>query len=281
MTALPHPATGQSFESPVPPGTGWPGDLARPDTGVARSPQEVVASASAAESLSDLTAASSVCRACPRLVAWREDVARDKRRSFAAEPYWGRPIPGWGAEEPRVVVVGLAPAAHGGNRTGRIFTGDRSGDWLFAALHRVGLAQQPTSVHADDGQRLLGTRMLAAVRCAPPDNRPTPVERDTCAPWLDAELAAVLPSTRAVVCLGLFAWEAALRAVARQGYAVPRPRPKFGHGAAVACTAPGRPEAVVVLASYHPSQQNTFTGKLTEPMLDAVLAEAARLASSP
>ena len=280
MSALPHPVTGQPFESPVPAGAGWPGDVAQPHTAVARSAREVAAVAAAAGSLDELTAASSVCRACPRLVGWREGVGRDKRRSFADQPYWGRPIAGWGAAEPRVVVVGLAPAAHGGNRTGRIFTGDRSGDWLFASLHRVGLARQPTSVHAADGQQLLATRMLAAVRCAPPDNRPTPVERDTCSPWLDAELAKVLPSTRAVVCLGSFAWEVALKAVARQGYAVPRPRPRFGHGVAAECSAPGQDSSVVVLASYHPSQQNTFTGKLTEPMLDAVLGEAARLARS-
>ena len=279
MTALPHPATGQPFPSPVPAGSGWPGDLADARTPVAREPADVAALAGAAASLGDLTAVSSVCRACPRLVAWREDVARDKRRSFAAEPYWGRPIPGWGADAPRVVVVGLAPAAHGGNRTGRIFTGDRSGDWLFASLHRVGLARQSTSVHAADGQQLLSTRMLASVRCAPPDNRPTPAERDTCAPWLDAELARVLPSTRAVVCLGSFAWEAALRAVGRQGYGVPRPRPRFGHGARAECSKPGRDDPLVMLGSYHPSQQNTFTGKLTEPMLDSVLGEAARLAA--
>ena len=176
----------------------------------------------------------SVCRACPRLVAWREQVAVEKRRSFAGEPYWGRPIAGWGDAEPAVLVVGLAPAAHGGNRTGRIFTGDRSGDWLFAALHRAGLATQPTSTHADDGQRLVRTRMLAAVRCAPPANAPTPAERDTCAPWLDAEVAAVLPHLRAAVALGGFAWQALLGCLGRLGLDVPRPRPRFGHGAEVA-----------------------------------------------
>jgi len=218
--------------------------------------------------LAELDAAVSVCRACPRLVTWREQVAVEKRRSFAAEPYWGRPIAGWGDEQPLVLVAGLAPAAHGGNRTGRIFTGDRSGDWLFAALHRAGLASQPTSTHADDGQRLLRTRMLAAVRCAPPGNAPTPVERDTCAPWMDAEVAAVLPHLRAAVALGAFAWHALLGCLGRVGLDVPRPRPKFGHGAEV------QVGGVLVVGSFHPSQQNTFTGRLTEAMLDRVLDRA-------
>ena len=216
----------------------------------------------------ELDAAVSVCRACPRLVAWREQVAVEKRRSFAAEPYWGRPIAGWGDAEPLVLVAGLAPAAHGGNRTGRIFTGDRSGDWLFAALHRAGLATLPTSTHADDGQRLVRTRMLAAVRCAPPANAPTPAERDTCAPWMDAEVAAVLPHLRAAVALGAFAWQALLGCLGRVGLDVPRPRPRFGHGAEV------QVGAVLVVGSFHPSQQNTFTGKLTEAMLDQVLDRA-------
>lgn len=211
------------------------------------------------------------CRACPRLVQWREEVARDKRRSFADETYWGRPIPGWGAAQPRILVLGLAPAAHGGNRTGRVFTGDRSGDWLFASLHRVGLAKLPTSTHADDGQELYGTRMVAAVRCAPPQNKPTTAERDTCAHWLDEELALIEDSVRVVVALGAFAWDAALAAYGRAGVAVPRPKPKFGHGAE---TVLGQ---VRLLGSYHPSQQNTFTGRLTEPMLDAVLGRAAEL----
>ena len=197
-----------------------------------------------------------------------------KRRSFASEPYWGRPVAGWGAERPAVLVVGLAPAAHGGNRTGRIFTGDRSGDWLFASLHRVGLAALPTSTHADDGQRLIGTRMVAAVRCAPPGNAPTPAERDTCAPWLDAELAFALPYLRAAVALGAFAWQALLTALARQGRPVPRPRPPFGHGATVEL------DGLLVLGSFHPSQQNTFTGKLTEAMLDDVLGLAAARAEA-
>jgi uracil-DNA glycosylase family 4 len=246
---------------------------------VARTPAEVRALADAS-GLEALTAAVSVCRACPRLVTWREDVARDKRASYAQEPYWGRPIAGWGSPTPAVLVVGLAPAANGGNRTGRIFTGDRSGDWLFASLHRVGLAAQPTSVHAGDGQRLIDTRMVAAVRCAPPDNKPTVTERDTCSPWLERELELVGPSLRTVVCLGLYGWDATVRTMRRAGYDVPRPKPRFGHGAEAVVVAPDGRE-VVVLGSYHPSQQNTFTGKLTEPMLDAVLGRAAALASGP
>ncbi len=156
----------------------------------------------------------SVCRACPRLVEWREEVAVGKRKSFADQPYWGRPIAGWGATEPRILIAGLAPAANGGNRTGRVFTGDRSGDWLFAALYRVGLANQPTSEHAGDGLHLIGTRMIAAVRCAPPANKPTPEERDTCAPWFRRELELVLPTTRAIVCLGKFGFDALLNALA-------------------------------------------------------------------
>src|SRR4051794_6420071 len=264
---LPHPLTGRPFPSPVPPGTGWPEDPAQPDSPVARTAADVLALAAAAD-LDGVEAASSVCRACDRLVAWREGVAHAKRASFAGEPYWGRPIAGWGAPAPAVLVIGLAPAANGGNRTGRIFTGDRSGDWLFASLHRVGLAAQPTSVHAGDGQRLIRTRMVAAVRCAPPDNKPTVEERDTCAPWLVAEVSLVRVSLRAVVCLGSYAWDAALRTFRTCGYDVPRPRPRFGHAAEATLTAgDGRP--VVLLGSYHPSQQNTFTGKLTEPMLDA------------
>jgi uracil-DNA glycosylase len=236
---------------------------------VAEDPDDVRRYAAAARSLGELDAAVSACRACPRLVSWRERVATEKRRSFATETYWGRPVPGWGAEQPKVLVVGLAPAAHGGNRTGRIFTGDRSGDWLFASLHRVGLAVLPTSIHADDGQALVGTRMLAAVRCAPPDNKPTPAERDTCAPWMDAEVAAVLPSLSVAVALGSFAWQSLFACLGRLGRTVPRPRPRFGHGAQVEL------DGLLVLGSFHPSQQNTFTGRLTERMLDDVLGSAA------
>jgi uracil-DNA glycosylase family 4 len=273
---LPHPLTGELFQSPVAAGTGWPEDPAAADAPVARTGGEVLRLAGVAGSLQELEACSSVCRACPRLVAWREGVAREKRRAFGAEPYWGRPISGWGDPSPRVLVVGLAPAAHGGNRTGRIFTGDRSGDWLFASLHRVGLARQRTSVHAGDGQALVGARMVAAVRCAPPDNRPSIEERDTCAPWLLAELTMVLPSLRAIVALGAYGFDAVLRSVRELGGEVPRPRPKFTHGVEATLVAPGG-RLVTLLGSFHPSQQNTFTRKLTEPMLDAVLGRAAEL----
>jgi len=272
---LPHPLTGTEFPSPVPAGTGWPGDPASAATPVAHDATDVL-ELSADASLGELTARVSVCRACPRLVRWREAVAVGKRASFAGEPYWGRPIPGWGAEAARVLVLGLAPAANGGNRTGRIFTGDRSGDWLFASLHRAGLARQATSVHAGDGQQLLDTRMVAAVRCAPPANKPTPQERDTCAPWLHRELRLLAPSLRVVLCLGSFAWDAALRAVGQVGYAVPRPKPRFGHGVEVPVSGPLG--SLVVIGCFHPSQQNTFTGKLTEPMTDAVMGRARALA---
>jgi len=262
----------------VPPGTGWPDDPASPDTPVARTADDVRALADTAE-LAELDARVSVCSACARLVAWREDVAVTKRASFADQPYWGRPIAGWGSPTPSLLIVGLAPAANGGNRTGRVFTGDSSGDWLFASLHRVGLARQPTSVHAGDGQRLLDARMVAAVRCAPPDNKPTPQERDTCAPWIERELSLVAPSVKVVVCLGSFGWAAALKALRGAGYAVPRPLPKFGHAAEVVLPSvveEGGP--ITVLGSYHPSQQNTFTGRLTADMLDAVLSRARELA---
>jgi uracil-DNA glycosylase family 4 len=244
------------------------------DAPVAHGPAEVLALAGAIDDLEPLSAAVSVCRACPRLVAWREEVAVAKRASFADQPYWGRPIAGWGDEYPAVLIVGLAPAANGGNRTGRIFTGDRSGDWLFASLHRVGMAAQPASEHAGDGQRLVGCRMVAAVRCAPPDNKPTVVERDTCAPWLLREVSLMAPTLRAVVCLGSYGWDAALRTFRALGYVVPRPRPRFGHGAEALVTSSAGAD-VVLLGCYHPSQQNTFTGKLTEAMLDAVLGRAA------
>jgi uracil-DNA glycosylase family 4 len=237
---------------------------------------EVRRQAGAAENLEQLDAASSTCRACPRLVAWREEVARVKRRSFADEPYWGRPVPGWGDQRASIAIVGLAPAAHGGNRTGRVFTGDRSGDWLFAALHRAGLAAQPTSVRADDGQRLIGVRMVAAVRCAPPANKPTPQERDTCRPWLVRELQLLAPTLRVVVVLGGFGWQALLPNLAAAGYRLPRPLPRFGHGARLDLVdADGR--ALYVIGCYHPSQQNTFTGKLTQAMLDDVLELAKKL----
>ena len=197
------------------PGTGWPDDPATPSTPVAHSAEDVTTLAAGAGDLGLLTAEQSVCRACPRLVAWREQVAVERRAAYADERYWGRPIAGWGDDHPKVLIVGLAPAAHGGNRTGRVFTGDRSGDWLFASLHRVGLAAQATSTHAGDGQRLLGARMVAAVRCAPPANKPTTTERDTCAPWLDREVTLVADSLNVVVALGAYAWDAVLACARR------------------------------------------------------------------
>jgi uracil-DNA glycosylase len=221
--------------------------------------------------LAALEAEVTACRRCPRLVAWREQVAREKRAAFADWDYWGRPLPGFGDPRARILVFGLAPAAHGGNRTGRIFTGDRSGDWLFAALHRAGLANQPTSVARDDGLRLRGAWVTAAVRCAPPANRPTPAERDNCLPWSERELT-LLEDVRVIVCLGAFAWDAALRLRAALGEPTPRPRPRFGHGAQAAG------ERWTLLGCFHPSQQNTFTGKLTADMLDAVFSRARELA---
>ena len=261
----------------IAPGSGHPTDRATPATPVAQSAADVVRLADAAGDVADVDARSSVCRACPRLVAWREEVARTRRAAFADEQYWGRPITGWGEERPRLLVSGLAPAAHGGNRTGRIFTGDRSGDWLFAALHRAGLATQPSSEHAGDGQALLHTRVVAAVRCAPPDNKPTLAERDTCAPWLEAELRLTCATVRAVVCLGSYAWDAALRGYGRVGYAHPKPKPRFGHGSEAPLRTPAG-ASLTLVASFHPSQQNTFTGRLTEPMLDAVFRRARALA---
>ena len=276
MDAWPHPLTGEPFVSPVPPGTGWPDDPGTAATPVARTAAQVRRLAADAD-LGEVEARVSVCAACPRLVAWREDVARDKRASFADQPYWGRPIAGWGETAPRILIVGLAPAANGGNRTGRVFTGDSSGDWLFASLHRVGLAGQPTSMHAGDGQRLVDTRMVATVRCAPPDNRPSTVERDTCAPWLHREVTLLSPGLRVVVALGGYGWDGALRALAATGYAVPRPKPKFGHGAEATLVRKPTGETVTLLGCYHPSQQNTFTGRLTPQMLDDVLGGAAGL----
>ena len=319
-------AGGAGGPSPVPPGTGWPDDPATSATPVAAGPADVRELAATAGTLAELAARQSVCRACPRLVGWREQVAADKRRSFATERYWGRPVPGWGAEQPGVLIVGLAPAAHGGNRTGRIFTGDRSGDFLFASLWRCGLAAVPASVAAGDGQQLLGVRMAAAVRCAPPANKPSVAERDACAPWLTAELAQVRESVQVIVCLGLFAWQAIWPQLDLAGFSLPRPRPAFGHGAEVrlerAAVRPGSaapgpegaapgleavgtaagPEgaepapraespvrsgmasgggasgdaggSVLLLGCYHPSQQNTFTGRVTEAMLDAVFQRA-------
>jgi uracil-DNA glycosylase len=234
---------------------------------------------SGAATLADLDAALVDCRACPRLVAWREQVATEKRAAFRHEEYWGRPVPGFGPPDASLLVVGLAPAAHGGNRTGRIFTGDRSGDVLYAALHAVGLANQPTSVRRGDGLAPRGTRITAPVHCAPPDNKPTPDERDRCSRWLTAELDLLAPTLRAAVVLGAFGWQALLPVLARSGWSVPRPRPRFGHGAHVtlAPAVPGR-TPLQLFGSYHVSQQNTFTGKLTPAMLEEVLAAAAEAA---
>ncbi len=225
------------------------------------------------DALTALHAELVVCRRCPRLVAWREDVARTKRAAFADQEYWGRPVPGFGDPEARLVIVGLAPAAHGANRTGRMFTGDRSGEVLFAALHRAGLANQPHATHVGDGLRLTGVFITAPVRCAPPANLPTSEERASCAPWMAAELA-LLP-VRAVLALGAIGWDAAVQQLAqRAGLPPPRPRPRFGHGAE---TTVGD---VALLGCYHVSQQNTFTGRLTPAMLDGVLARARVVAES-
>jgi uracil-DNA glycosylase len=239
-----------------------------------RSPRRTSGRGARAAALERLEAEVVACRKCPRLVAWREQVAREKRAAFAHETYWGRPVPGFGDPAARVLILGLAPAAHGGNRTGRVFTGDRSGDWLFAALHRTGFANRATSISLDDGLELHGAWITAAVRCAPPANKPTPDERDTCLPWTVAELAH-LTELRAIVCLGAFAWDAALRLRGALGHPAPRPRPRFGH------------EVVFddgvwlpLVGCFHPSQQNTFTGKLTEAMLDEVFARARALAEA-
>ena len=213
------------------------------------------------------------CRRCPRLVAWREETARTKRAAYADEEYWARPVPGFGDPAARVVVFGLAPAAHGGNRTGRVFTGDRSADFLYASLHRTGFANQPISVSRDDGLKVSGCWVTAAVRCAPPDNKPTPEERDRCiGTWMVPELS-LLGGARVLVCLGGFAWDAALRvrAATPGGDPFPRPRPKFGHGVEL----PGTPWTL--LGCFHPSPHNTFTGVLTPPMMDAVFARAREL----
>jgi uracil-DNA glycosylase len=222
--------------------------------------------------LAALSAEVVVCRRCPRLVAWREQVAREKVARFRDETYWGRPVPGFGDPDARILLVGLAPAAHGGNRTGRVFTGDASGDFLIAALYRAGLANQPDSRRADDGLELIDTYVAAAVRCAPPANKPLPEERDRCAPYLERELA-LLDRVRVVVGLGAYGWDAAVRALAANGHALPT-KPRFGHGMAIAV---GRYR---LIGTYHPSQQNTFTGKLTPPMLDDVLATAKAVALS-
>ena len=249
--------------------------MARNDDMDARSPAPLVAS-----SLEELAEIVIECRACPRLVAWRELVAREKRASFADQEYWGRPVPGFGDPAATIAIVGLAPAAHGANRTGRMFTGDRSGDFLYASLHRLGLANQPTSEHRGDGLALDGVYITAPVRCAPPANKPTPEERDRCHPYMVTDLA-LLERLRVVVALGSFAWDEALRAnldlcsrsLPLHGGSPPRPKPRFGHGAEV------KLDSFTLIGSYHVSQQNTFTGKLTPDMLDAVFTHALEVAS--
>lgn len=227
--------------------------------------------------LTELDAAVSQCFRCPRLVAWREEVARVKRASFRDEEYWGRPVPGFGPADAQIAIVGLAPAAHGANRTGRMFTGDRSGDFLYAAMHAVGLASQPVSVRAGDGLELYDTRVTAPVRCAPPANKPSPLERDNCRPWLARELELLRPTLRVVLALGAFGWQAVLPVLSAAGWRIPSPRPRFGHGALVELEAAGGPP-LRLLGCFHPSQQNTFTGRLTAPMLEEVLRRAKEFA---
>lgn len=241
-------------------------------------PEYPARAAPPARSILDVDAAVIDCRACPRLVEWREEVAVVKRKAFRDWDYWARPVPGWGAADARIALVGLAPAANGGNRTGRIFTGDPSGDVLYAALHTVGLASQASSTHRGDGLELRGVRITVPVHCAPPDNKPTLVERDTCRPWLVRELQLLRPTLRVVVALGGFAWTSLLPVLADGGWTIPRPRPRFGHGHEVLLFHPGSAQGVHLLGCYHPSQRNMSTGTLTAPMLERVLRRAVDLA---
>ncbi|MRH86852.1 uracil-DNA glycosylase [Nocardia sp. SYP-A9097] len=229
--------------------------------------------------IAELDAQLTGCRACPRLVAWREQVAHEKRAAFRDENYWGKPVPGFGPDDARVLIVGLAPAAHGGNRTGRMFTGDRTGDVLIACMYAAGLANQPTSTNTGDGLRLINSRFTAPVHCAPPDNKPTPTERDTCRHWLRTELDLLSPTLRSIVVLGGWGWQALLPTLAESGWAIPKPKPHFTHAAHYELTPalPGR-SPLHLFGSYHPSQQNTFTGRLTPAMLEAVLRAAATAA---
>ncbi|MCW2961601.1 MAG: putative uracil-DNA glycosylase [Thermoleophilia bacterium] len=239
---------------------------------MSQTPEQVAASS---RTIEELSARTTDCFACPRLVAWRELVALEKRASFVAEEYWGRPVPSFGDPRAGILIVGLAPAAHGANRTGRMFTGDRSGEWLYRAMYRAGLASQPTSTHRDDGLTLSNAYITAAARCAPPANKPTPEELATCRPYLHRELELLAPTLRVVVCLGQIGYHTMWNVLAAAGDELPRPRPKFGHGVEVATP------RMTLLCSYHPSQQNTFTGKLTEPMFDAIFERAVELVSAP
>lgn len=241
-------------------------------------PHYPAARAPHAETVADMDGALVGCRACPRLVDWREHVATVKRSAFREWDYWAKPVPGFGPADATLAIIGLAPAAHGGNRTGRIFTGDPSGDVLYAALHAVGLASQPTATHRSDGLALRGVRITLPVHCAPPDNRPTTVERDTCRPWLARELVLLRPTLRVVVVLGGFGWQAALPVLATAGWSLPRPRPRFGHGAHVRLADPHTRRDLHLLGCYHPSQRNIATRTLTIPMLQDVLRRAAHLA---
>lgn len=266
----PHPVTGELFASPVPPGSGWPDDPADVMTPQARTAPQVRRLAASSGTLDELNARLSVCRACPRLVRWRESVAVSGRRaSFADEPYWGRPGPWFGDPEAGILIVGLAPAANGANRTGRMFTGDASGDFLFAALHRTGYANQAESIGGGDGLRLTGIRILATVRCAPPENKPTAEEKSRCLPWLRRDLE-LTPGLHTIMTLGGIGWSGVLAAARELGWTVPRPAPKFGHGAEAVLERPdGAP--VRVVGCYHVSPHNTFTGRLTPAMLDDAL----------
>ena len=250
-------------------GSGWPGDPATSSTPVAGNASDVARLSASCPDLERVDSRVSVCRACPRLVEWREQVASEKKPAHVDEIYWGRPVPGFGAQKARMLVVGLAPAAHGANRTGRMFTGDRSGDWLYAALFKAGLAKQPTSTDAGDGQGLIDTRITAPVHCAPPANKPTLEERDACQPWLVRELQMLKPTLGGVLVLGAFGWASLFLSMKEAGYSVPATPPAFGHGVVVAVG------EVTVVGCYHVSQQNTFTGKLTEAMLDDCVRRAA------
>lgn len=245
------------------------------------SPNFPARSAPQLNALTELDACVSTCRACPRLTAWREEVAQVKRRAFTDDEYWGRAVPGFGPPDASLLIVGLAPAAHGGNRTGRIFTGDPAGDLLYAELHGLGLASQPTATNRGDGLTLRGVRITAPVHCAPPANKPTTAERDTCRPWLARELRLLDPTVRVIVVLGGFAWQALLPVLADAGWRVPRPRPVFGHGVEVSCAEDSGSRRLALIGCYHPSQRNVATGRLTRAMVREVLSRAADIAHLP